>query len=88
MANGDWTDQKNDLIVADYFAMLEPDLWGQHYNKADHNRKLQSQTGRDQTFDDADIIEFTDKLQVLRADEFESVQATFKPFMDQAADPD
>lgn len=42
----------------------------------------------DQTFDDADIIEFTDKLQVLRADEFESVQATLKPFIDLAADPD
>ena len=40
----------------------------------------------DQTFEDADIIEFTDKLQVLRPDEFESVQATLKPLMDMAAD--
>lgn len=38
----------------------------------------------DQSFDDAEIIEFTDKLQVLRADEFESVLATLQPFMDQA----
>lgn len=40
----------------------------------------------DQTFEDADIIEFTDKLRVLRADEFESVQATLQPFVDLAAD--
>ena len=39
-----------------------------------------------QTFEDAAIIEFTDKLQVLRADEFESVQATLQPLMDLAAD--
>jgi len=39
-----------------------------------------------QTFEDADIIEFTDKLQVLRADEFESVQATLQPFMDLASE--
>ncbi|QRZ14214.1 hypothetical protein JWJ88_10440 [Paracoccus methylovorus] len=40
----------------------------------------------DQTFEDADTIEFTDKLQVLRADEFESVQAALQPFVDLAAD--
>jgi hypothetical protein len=40
----------------------------------------------DQTFEDADIIEFADKLHVLRADEFESVRAKLQPFMDQAAD--
>ncbi|MDN3712912.1 hypothetical protein QWZ10_16285 [Paracoccus cavernae] len=40
----------------------------------------------DQKFEDADIIEFTDKLQVLRAGEFESVHATLQPFMDMAAD--
>ena len=41
MANGDWTDQENDLIVADYFAMLADDSAGRPYNKADHNRELQ-----------------------------------------------
>lgn len=40
----------------------------------------------DQAFEDAAIIEFTDKLQVLRADEFESVQATLQSFMDLATD--
>lgn len=40
----------------------------------------------DQTFEDAAIIEFTDKLQALRADEFESVRATLQPLMDLAAD--
>lgn len=39
----------------------------------------------DQTFADAAIIEFTDKLQVLRADQFESVLATLQPFIDLAA---
>lgn len=38
----------------------------------------------DRTFDDAAIIEFTDKLQVLRADEFESVQVALQPFIDLA----
>jgi Protein NO VEIN, C-terminal len=41
MAGGAWTDEENDKIVADYFAMLADDLMGRHYNKADHNRNLQ-----------------------------------------------
>jgi hypothetical protein len=45
MISGDWTDHEDDFIVADYFAMLELDLLGGHYNKADHNRQWQSQTG-------------------------------------------
>ena len=46
MATGPWTDAENDLIVADYFAMLAADLAGRPYNKAEHNRRLQSQIDR------------------------------------------
>jgi len=41
MAAQPWTDRKNDLIVAAYFAMLAEDLAGRPYNKAAHNRQLQ-----------------------------------------------
>ncbi len=40
MPNGAWTDQENDLIVADYFAMLADDVSGRAYNKAEHRRGL------------------------------------------------
>ncbi len=40
MSNGAWTDQENDLIVADYFAMLADDVSGRPYNKAGHRRGL------------------------------------------------
>ncbi|MEM8841082.1 MAG: DUF3883 domain-containing protein [Pseudomonadota bacterium] len=40
MSNGPWTDEENDLIVADYFAMLANDIAGQRYNKAEHRRAL------------------------------------------------
>ena len=46
MATGPWTDAENDVIVADHFAMLAADLAGDPYNKAEHNRRLQSQIGR------------------------------------------
>lgn len=46
MSRNDWTDAQNDAIVADYFAMLANDLAGQRYNKAAHNRALQSAIGR------------------------------------------
>ena len=46
MATGPWTDAENDLIVADYFAMLEADLAGHFYNKAEHNRQLRGQIAR------------------------------------------
>jgi Domain of unknown function (DUF3883) len=36
-----WTDEQNDAIVADYFAMLADDIVGHPYNKAKHNRGLQ-----------------------------------------------
>jgi len=42
----DWTDEENDMIVADYFAMLTDDLCGRAYNKAEHNRGLQDRLGR------------------------------------------
>lgn len=41
MAPGDWTEQQNDAIVADYFAMLAADEAGRPYSKAEHNRHLQ-----------------------------------------------
>ena len=40
MSNGAWSDQENDLIVADYFAMLADDVYGRSYNKAEHRRGL------------------------------------------------
>ncbi|ESQ89893.1 hypothetical protein ABAC460_11365 [Asticcacaulis sp. AC460] len=42
----DWTDEQNDTIVADYFAMLENDISGRPYSKAEHNRALQSRINR------------------------------------------
>jgi hypothetical protein len=46
MSNGPWTDSENDLIVADYFAMLADDIAGRPYNKAEHNRDLQARIDR------------------------------------------
>lgn len=43
---GDWTDEQNDAIVVDYFAMLADDLTGRPYSKAEHNRMLQAVIGR------------------------------------------
>ncbi len=40
MSNRAWTDYENDLIVADYFAMLADDISGRRYNKAEHRRRL------------------------------------------------
>ena len=42
MAGDFWTDEENDVIVADYFAMLSTDLAGSPYNKAAHRRALQA----------------------------------------------
>jgi hypothetical protein len=44
-----WSDEQNDAIVADYFAMLADDVAGRAYNKADHNRRLQALSGRPRT---------------------------------------
>ena len=46
MSNEPWTDEENDLIVADYFAMLADDTAGRLYNKAEHNRRLQERIDR------------------------------------------
>ncbi len=40
MSSEPWTDTENDLIVADYFAMLADDIFGRPYNKAEHRRAL------------------------------------------------
>ncbi|MBZ4688884.1 MAG: hypothetical protein JG765_135 [Cereibacter sp.] len=40
MSNRPWTDAENDLIVADYFAMLYADIAGRPYNKTEHRRVL------------------------------------------------
>ncbi len=40
VTNGSWTDEENDLIVADYFAMLAEDMAGRPCNKAQHRRSL------------------------------------------------
>ncbi len=40
MLNRPWTDEENDLIIADYFAMLENELADRPYNKAEHRRQL------------------------------------------------
>jgi hypothetical protein len=42
----DWTNEENDEIVADYFAMLAADLAARAYSKAAHNRALQERIGR------------------------------------------
>lgn len=41
-----WSDIENDAIVADYMGMLENDLAGRPYSKAEHNRQLQALIGR------------------------------------------
>lgn len=40
MSSGPWTDHENDLVVADYFAMLADDFSRRPYNKAEHRRGL------------------------------------------------
>jgi len=40
MPQGHWSDHENDLVVADYFAMLADDLAGRPYSKAEHRRAL------------------------------------------------
>ena len=40
MSSQAWTDAENDLIVADYFAMLADDVAGHPYNKAEHRMQL------------------------------------------------
>lgn len=42
----DWSDHEINLIVADYFDMLQLERLGQQYVKAERNRALQELTGR------------------------------------------
>jgi len=42
----DWSAREIDLIVADYFFMLDEELAGRRVNKAEHNRALQQLIGR------------------------------------------
>ena len=44
--NRHWSDEENDTIVADYFAMLHADLAGERYSKAEHNRALRGRLDR------------------------------------------
>src|ERR1700726_919885 len=49
MATGEgehWTDEELDLIVADYFLMLNDEAAGVSFNKAQHNRLLRSEIDR------------------------------------------
>ena len=39
---GDWTDEQNDAIVADYFAMLADDVAARSYGNAERDRLLQA----------------------------------------------
>lgn len=41
-----WSQDENEAIVADYFAMMEAYLAGRPFNKAEHNRALQARIGR------------------------------------------
>lgn len=41
-----WSLSEVEAIVADYFAMLDAELSGRPYNKAEHNRRLQRRIGR------------------------------------------
>ena len=40
MSIGPWTDEENDRIVADYFAMLANEIAGRAYSKVEHRRGL------------------------------------------------
>ena len=46
MARDPWTDEENDAIVADYFAMLKAELGGRQYSKTTHRKNLQQRIGR------------------------------------------
>ena len=46
MAANTWSDEENDAIVAQYFAMLADDLSRRPYTKAQYNRAIQAATGR------------------------------------------
>lgn len=45
-AGSDWSSGELDIIVTDYLQMLGLDVSRHRYNKAEHNRKVQTLTGR------------------------------------------
>jgi Domain of unknown function (DUF3883) len=45
----EWSNQEVELVVKDYFEMLQLEQLGQEYNKAEHNRQLQNSTRRTRT---------------------------------------
>jgi len=76
MAGEDWSDQENDLVIADYVAMLRHDLSGRPYSKAEHNRLLQNRMGRGRS-----LIEFKHQniSAVLKASAKSGSRATSPP---------
>ena len=44
-AGSDWIDQENDLLLADYFAMLGEEMAGRGDVKAHHRRAIVERTG-------------------------------------------
>lgn len=42
----DWTDEENDILVADYFVMLGEEMAGKAYVKAHHRRDIAARIGR------------------------------------------
>lgn len=42
----DWSETENEVVIREYFSMLEQELASQHYVKADHNRRVRELTGR------------------------------------------
>jgi len=57
-AGSDWTDQENDLLVADYFAMLGEEMAGRGYVKAHHRRAIVEQTVNWTPFVGPRVVEF------------------------------
>ena len=45
VAGTDWTNEENDILVADYFAMLGEELAGRASVKAHHRRAVVEQIG-------------------------------------------
>ena len=46
MSNRPWSDAENDIIVADYFAMLADDIANRPYSKSDCNQQLRTRIER------------------------------------------
>jgi hypothetical protein len=49
MPKGPWSDAENELIIADYFAMLAEEIAGRPYSKSEYNRDLQARIERSRT---------------------------------------